>query len=135
MQSASASSQQNPNLTQNAFVSTATPISTDDCGAVPPLSPADRTSSRSTGYESAPKDNSATVSDTEFEFEVNIDKLIGDIEIAESNSSMVDRWLGNSDTVAAEERECPACGVCTVGKSKLTPLVYVSEVNAFHEDT
>jgi hypothetical protein len=133
MHSGSVSSQQSPGPTKNIFISNSPPTSTDDFGGVPPLSLAGRSSSRSTGYESFPRDSSATVSDEASE--VYIDNPTGDIEMAEPSGSMVDRWLGNTDTVVSEKKGYPT-SEAYMFESKPKPLVYISEVNdLFQEDT
>lgn len=106
MRSGSVSSQQCPGPTKNTFISNSTPTPTDDFGGVPPLPLAGQGSSRSTGYESFPRDYSATVSDEASE--VYFDNPIGDVEMAEPSRSMVDRWLENTDTVVSEKKGYPS---------------------------
>lgn len=127
MRSGSVSSQQSPGPTKNIFIYNSTPTSTDDFGGVPPLSLVGRRSSRSTGYGSFPRNNSATISDEASE--VYIDNPMGDIEMAEPSGSMVDKWLGNTDTVVSENKGYPTSEAYMFEESKPKPLVYISEVN------
>lgn len=134
MRSGSVGSQQSPSPTKKIFISNSALTSTDDFGGIPPLSLAGRSSSRSTEYESFPKDYSATVSDEASE--VYIDNPMGNIEMAEPCGSMVDRWLGHTDTVVSEKKGYPTSEVYMFKESKPKPLVYISEVNdLFQEDT
>jgi hypothetical protein len=127
MHSGSVSSQQSPGQTKKNFIFNSTPTSPDYFGSVPPLSQAGRSSSRSTGYESFPRDYSATVSDEASE--VYVDNPIGDIEMAEPSGSMVDRWLGNTDTVVSEKKGYPPSETYIFEESKPKHPVYISEVN------
>jgi hypothetical protein len=133
VRSGSVSSQQNPGSTKNFFTTNSTPTSTDDPGGVPLLSLAGRSSSRSTEYESLPRDYSATVSETS---ELYIDNPMRDREMPEPSGSIVDRWLGNTDTVVSEKKGCPSSEPYMFEESKPKPPVYISEVNdLFQEDT
>jgi hypothetical protein len=127
MHSVSVSGQQSPGPTKKIFISNSTPTSTDDFSGVPPLSQAGRSSSRSTGYESFPRDYSATVSDEASE--VYIDNPIRDIEMAESSGSMVGRWLGNTDTVVSEKKGYPPSETYIFEENKPKRPAYISEVN------
>jgi hypothetical protein len=123
MHSGSVSNQQSPDPTKKTFTSNSTPTSPDDFSGVPPLSQA----GRSTGYESFPRDYSATVSDEASE--VYVDNPIGDIEMAEPSGSMVDRWLGNTDMVVSEKKGYPPSETYIFEESKPKHPVYISEVN------
>jgi hypothetical protein len=129
MRSGSVSSQQSPGPTKKTFASNSTPTSTDDFGGVPPLPLASQSGSRSTGYESFPRDYSATVSDEASE--VYIDNPMGDIEMTEPSGSMVDRWLRNTDTIVSEKKGYPTSEAYMFEESKPKPQVYISEVNDF----
>jgi len=127
MHSGSVSSQQIPDPTKKTFTSNSTPTSPDDFSGVPSLPQAGRSSSRSTGYESFPRDYSATVSDEASE--VYVDNPIGGIDMAEPSGSMVDRWLGNTNTVVSEKKGYPPSETYIFEESKPKPPVYISNVN------